>query len=224
MSSLHTSYLTAVVAKSAEEICREGFAVFHHALLPRLLEAGKVPGFDRQLLAQGWVLAGQVYGLTGAPLKAQQCFRKALAAEATHAEALHQLSLSLKACGRYNEAFEKAMLLTELFPDELEYHYLRQAVQDAMVYDEEAEYTDDDYLWQLNEMLANEQFNQVINAVLESDFEEEQQLRCLARAFGAVSHHANCLQTWETIRRINPEAQADCADLFYLPQDLQQGV
>lgn len=215
-------YLKENIAKGAGIICSLGFTHFHHAFVPRLLEAGKDNLFDRELLAKGWLTVAQVYWTNRAPNRAEQMLQKSLASNKDQAEVYHLLAQVQSARGEHFHALGNVDKALNLVPDEILLHHERQRIQDEMNYGNDPQFIEGDLVWKLNELLAEEQFESVINTVLETDMDGVEELKCLARAFGAVGHNNNFMRTWDAIKRLDHEVDYDVADLFFMPVDLKE--
>ena len=221
MSRSYHNFLSALTAQPVESLHGKGFAYFHHAVMPRLLEAGKNKEFDRKLLSDSWQLVGDIYRLNGAPLKAQKVYQKALAVAPDRVGLLYQMALVLIQTGNYHKAYQTINQALEIDPDNFRLITERQRIQDDINYDSEPHYRNEDPVWNLNELLAEEQFEKVVNAVLDTEMDQVPFLKCITRAYGAVSHHANYLQVWQRIIKLDKETEPEAADWFYLPVELK---
>lgn len=210
-------YFDRILNESLQQVHRKGFTYFHHGFMPRLLEAGKIKDFNREMLAAGWTLAGEIYALNQAPKRSVDCLKKALVLKPDRIETLHAIIEQLNAIGEYHTAFAYIDQLLNLVPDRMEFITLRQQIQDDINYDTEPKFAVGNTIWELNEQLAAEQFNAVINTVLDSEMDTVDLLKKLACAYGAVGHYANYHQIWKTIKNMDSTATTDPVDLFYQP-------
>ena len=210
-------YLIGLIGETVNETHVKGFAYFHHGFMPRLLEAGKIKDFDKETLALGWTRAGSLYTMNEAPRRSIECLKKALLLAPNTVEVLQLYVDQLIAVGHYHKAFEYINKLLELEPDRMEFITLRQKIQDDINYDSEPQFQSGDLVWELNEQLAAEQFNSVINTVLETDMNDILLLKKLACAYGAVGHNANYDQVWQAIYKVEPNVKLDAVDQFYKP-------
>lgn len=217
MTEFLEEFLTDLQNESAAETHARGFLYVHHALTPRLLEAGKIKGINSVLLADGWIRLADIYVLNKAPKRAVDCFRKARVLAPDNWQALQgmvQQFLKMKAT---NEALE---LIGQIQQSDGNHFLIKSLHSELEQYTANkifAEYLPDNQEWTFNELLAAEQFNTVINKVLEGDMTSVMQLKKLACAFGAVGHDANYRQTWEKILKIQPDTMPDACDTFYQP-------
>lgn len=222
MTELYQTYLSEAIKELVAEIHRKGFVYFHHGLLPRVLEAGKIHGFSKDVLSKCWNIIAAIYKLNGAPKRAIDCQRKAVVLAPQNVSfQINLMNLQL-AIGAFHDAFVNVDKAMNIEPDNMQLITLRQRIQDDINYDSEPVYSADNFIWQLNEWLAEEKFESVINAVLETNMNNVDQLKCLARAFGAVSHNANYLKIWDSIIARNKNVEPDLADWFYCPVDLHE--
>ncbi|MFA9388575.1 MAG: tetratricopeptide repeat protein [Prolixibacteraceae bacterium] len=195
----------------------KGFTYFQHGFMPRLLEAGKIKGFNKTILAAGWTRAGAIYALNEAPSRSMECLRKALVLVPLNSAALNLYIDQLILTGAYHEAFRHINELLDVEPNNMELFTKRQRIQDDMNYDAEAKFQKGDVIWELNEQLAGEQFSSVINTVLETEMDDFLLLKKLACAYGAVGHNANYIQVMETIERLEGPVNLEYVDVFYRP-------
>ena len=214
-------YLEAVNVEPLFETHSKGFTYFYHGFMPRLLEAGKIKGFDQGLLAGGWTRAGEIYALNGAPNRSIQCLKKALVLNPKKLELLMLLTELLILTGEFHQAYRYINQVIDVEPDDLKLITQRQRIQDDINYDSEPQFRKGNLVWELNEQLAAEQFSTVINTVLDTGMNNIFLLKKLACAFGAVGHNANYLKTWDTIKLLDPTTSLDDADRFYQPLEFQ---
>ena len=210
-------YLKTILNESFKKTHAKGFTYFHHGFMPRLLEAGKIKEFDREMLAAAWTRAGEIYALNEAPKRSLECINKALTLATNRIETLKLAIEQLNAIGEYHSAFIKIDQLLELEPDRMEFITLRQQIQDDINYDSEPKFQQGNLIWELNELLAAEQFNSVINQVLASDMDDVCLLKKLACAYGALGHNANYNQVWKSVKEIDSNVKYDSVDRFYQP-------
>ena len=218
----HFAFLSSLTNQPFEKVYRKGFGFFKHALMPHLLEAGKDKQFNRGLLSDSWQLVGDIYRTNGAPLKAMKAYQKAEAAQKGRAELMKRMAGVHTDIGRYHEAFQTINQALDIELDNFQLMTERQRIQDDMNYDAAPRYTEGDTVWVLKELLAEEQFEKVINIVLETEMNDVELLKCLARAFGAVSHHANYLQVWQIVIGLDEGVLTEPADWFYLPVEFRE--
>ena len=221
MSQNINAYLEQTIFEGGNNLLTLGFSHFHHGFLPRLLEAGKDKDFERVLLSLGWCRVAEVYLIIGAPNRAEEMLNKAKAANKNNDEVFFLLAKIQTSRGEHFQALGSIQAAIELFPDRIEFHNEKQRIQDEMNYGNDPLYAKEDPIWRLNELLAEEQFETVINTVLETDMDNIEELKCMARAFGAVGHSANFQQTWNTIRKLDTETTYNPADEFYMPLELK---
>lgn len=210
-------YLQLLAKETVVETHAKGFTYLHHGLMPRLLEAGKIKGFDKELLATCWTRVGAIYALNEAPNRSIECLRKALVLNTLQKDALELIVDQLILIGNYHEAFRFINQLMDIEPDNMELITKRQRIQDDMNYDSQPQLQSGNLVWLLNEQLATEQFNSVISTVLDTEMDNVILLKKLACAYAAVGHDSNYLQVLETIKRLNRNVKFDYVDLFYKP-------
>lgn len=222
MSEDYMPYLQSIVQEPIRTLQDKGFVYLQHALMPRLLEAGKNKSFSRELLSLAWCRIAELHWQNGAPGRAEELLKKAMAASKNNSEVFLMLAKVQNSVGMQFEALGNIEQALQIAPDNFEHHTLKQKIQDDLNYSNPPELDKDDAICLLQEMLADEKFETVINTVLDGEMNNGLEMRCLARAFGAVSHHENYLNVWNRILTLDPECEASIADWFYLPVDLRE--
>ncbi|MDA3929001.1 MAG: hypothetical protein PF541_08575 [Prolixibacteraceae bacterium] len=215
-------FLTEITQENPVSVHKRGFAYLHHGLLPRLLDAGKNKTVEENILARCWFIVGSIYSYNNAPKRAIECLLKSHVLNTNNSESLKLLIQQQLLIGEYYKAFENVHKAIDLEPDNFKLITLQQRIQDDMNYNSEPQYTSVNQLWELNELLASEQFETVVNTVLNTEMDNVDLLKCLANAFGALSHHANYIKVWESIFAIQSQTKLSMPDLFYMPVEIQK--
>lgn len=213
-----------------KHLANEPFSTLHHKgyshfsliVMPRLKMAANNKMYNAEMLACCWANVGAVYETNKAPLRAEMAFKKALMLFPQRVETIHKLIEVQIQTGKFNDAFINVNKALDIEPDNMPLFTERQRIQDDMNYRSEPEYTEDDPLWALNETLANDKFESLINTVLDTDMSDVAQLKCLARAYGGMAHYANYLQVWNTITKLDEDVGFEPADWFFLPVELRE--
>lgn len=214
-------FLQQLAIEPVSVLHRKGYFHFSLMVLPRLQMAGKNKTFDHDLLAQCWTNVGAVYEMNKAPLRAELALKKAVMLFPNRIEALCKLMEVQLQTGKFNDAFVNVNKALDIEPDNMSLYTERQIIQDALNYRMEPLYSDGDPIWALNEALAVDKFDWVVNTVLESDLNNVPKLKCLARAYGGMAHYANYLRIWNTITEYEKNVVLEPADWFFLPAELQ---
>lgn len=216
------SFLQHVASESVSSLHRNGYNHLSLILLPRLKMAGNNKLFKTETLANCWAKVAGIYEMNRAPLRAEMAFKKALLLHPGNIAVMQKIIDVQIQTGRYNEAFINVNNALDIDTDNMLLYTKRQAIQDDMNYQSEPLYRENDFLWSLNENLANNKFDFVINKVLDSDMNDIEKLKCLARAYGALAHHANYLNVWNTIFELDDKVLFEPADWFFLPVELRE--
>jgi tetratricopeptide (TPR) repeat protein len=210
-------FITQLAGETVSSLHQKGYVNFSLIVLPRLQSAGRGKLMDAELLARCWTLVGDLYEINGAPNRAETAYKKALVFNPLRLDTLKRIIKVQIDTGKFHEAFKNVNIALDNDPDNMPLFTERQRIQDDMNYESEPCFSPDDLLWGLNEALANDKFESVIQTVLGTNMSDVEQLRCLARAYGAVGHHANYHKVWQTIRTLDQSAVPNTVDLYYCP-------
>lgn len=201
-----------------------GYQWIKSNFLPHLNLAEEVLPDAAEVIADCWYLMGDVYDFNDAPLKAIEHYERALACDEDTDGAYREIGMSYQQIGRYQEALDYINIALERMPDDEELMDVKASIQDDINYNHTPYWGEDNAIWQVNELLAKEAFEEVIAKVTAMDNPELVLLQGLAKAYGAQNDIDAYLQTWEQIVQSEEHFHLEYSDWFYMPKEIYKGA
>jgi tetratricopeptide (TPR) repeat protein len=200
-----------------EDLLNNGYQWLRTELLPAIeaLSTEKATPADRKLVAKCSYLTGAVYELTGAPLAAITCLKKALK-ELPHAGPVwHTLGLIQVDLGKRQDAIRSLERSIDAEPSNLEVMMELHQLNDPEVA-VQPRYQEGDPLWKAAEAIAGGKLK-TAHAALQG-LESMEALQWHARACGAADDEAGLVGWWQRIAQGQGEVMMTLADWYYLPE------
>ncbi len=210
-----TDFLEAYCEGGSETGLQNGYNWFNENLTPTLQTITKENAVDPLLLADAWLITGEIHELLNAPQQAITCYNLAIHFHPTFVDGHQWVALVHEQMGDYVAALKHIELAIKHAEDGEDLMEDRQRIQDAMVYDQATDYTDDNLYWKYSELLAAADLDPVVKAIHPFKTQDGDLLRCLYRALGAQQDKAKGDKVWQRILAIEPDATLEEIDLFY---------
>ncbi|MEM1121445.1 MAG: tetratricopeptide repeat protein [Bacteroidota bacterium] len=210
--SLH--FLQEHCQAGSEKMLARGYRWFSNTFIPTLKKTSEVSS-DTFLVAEAWLLVGEVYELLHAPLQALTCYQIGLHFNPEESDLYRWKALVEEQLGNYVAALssiEKAVQYTNEAEDLM---IDRQRIQDCLVYDKTPEFEEGDLVWECNEQLTNDEFEAVLQITNPAQTSNIERLKCAYRAYGALQEMAKGEALWQRILRLDSHATLSEIDLFY---------
>ena len=201
-----------------------GYQWIKSNFLPHLNLAEEVLPDAVEVIADCWYLMGDVYDFNDAPLKAIEYYERALACDEDADGAYREIGMSYQQIGRYQEALEYINIALERMPDDEELMDVKASIQDDINYNHTPYWGEENAIWQVNELLAKEAFEDVIAKVAAMENPELVSLQGMAKAYGAQNNVEAYLQTWEQIVQSEEHFHLEYSDWFYMPKEVYKGA
>lgn len=199
----------------------EGFEFYHNKLLPALSAADNF-GIEKELLAECWYAVGDIHDLNDCPLQAIKAYQKSLDYDPDFAGTYKEMANMQERIGTYALALENLKKAQSLDPKDAEIKEDILAIEEAIQFADEPLFQSSNRSWLISELLANSEFNKVLEITNEST--EIKELKCRAAAYGALNDFKNYLLSWTAILELNAEMDIDYWDWFYMPNVVYSGV
>jgi tetratricopeptide (TPR) repeat protein len=215
------NFLIKLCDEGSETMYWYGFDWFSKNLLPNLNVADKLLEEEFELLSDSWCVLGDIYDYNNAPLKAIHAYNKASFLDPENPAAFQEMAVLQYAVGSYEDALKNINTALKLHPSDKDIIDDKAEIEDAIKTKEEVIDIADDIIWNMNEQLADFKFDEVIASL--AGTKEMEELKLIARAYGAMADTTNYLKTWRTIASKKVEFEINYADWFYMPKSIQQG-
>lgn len=167
--------------------------------------------------AHAFYLAANIYGIHEAPVKAKYYYKKSLEFDSSYFDAHLEIAEAHAHLGEFEDAARKIIELKSMDARRREVLELENDIFEMRKENPNGFYSKGDLIWEMNEEMANENFDAVIDTFAASNNTEE--LLILARAFGAINDGEGYLSVWEELSKKKGEIDLDFADWFYLPNE-----
>ena len=207
--------LTELCQTGSEKSLSKGYGWLNQQLSPALQLVSENHPNKEDLLAESWLITGEIHELLLAPRQAITCYQLALHFQPYSADIHHWLAMVLEQTGQYREAFEHIEKALQLTNDGLELMKDRQLIQDSLMYNKTPTFEIGNPLWEANELLAAGKFAEVIHLIKPLPNNNSDLLRVIYRAYAAIGDIQQATSTWEQVLTIEPDAEKDEVDLFY---------
>jgi len=208
-------FLSQFCEEGSEAVLQKGYTWFQDVLSPSLkLVSEKQPG-QTQLLAEAWLIAGEVHELLNAPKQAITCYHISLFFNPSSVDTHRWKAIVHEQLGEYLEATKHIELALDHSKEGEELMVDRQRIQDCIVYDKAPDFEEGNLLWDFNELLAEGKFGKVIKGIKKLKTSDIELLHCLYRAYGGKKNTEKGEKVWQQILKREPEAILEELDLFY---------
>jgi len=81
-------------------------------------------------------------------------------------------------------------------------------------------YTQENFIWKLSELLASQNFEEVVRLTEKST--EANELKKRASAFGGLGMNEKYIAIWDKIEKLNSELELEYYDWFYMPNKVYE--
>ncbi len=216
--------LTKIEKEGILNLYSKGYTWVKSNFLPYLELGDTLLTDEGELLADCWYLMGDIHDFNNAPLKAIECYKKAIECDAEIEGAYREIAHMYELIGRYTEALEYINIALEKVPDDEMMMDDKAAIQDSINYSTEPYLTENNQAWKWCEQLAQDDFEAVIKAVTAMENPEVTALLCLARAYGAKENLKKYREVWEQIAATKQHFELEYADWFYMPSSIYEGA
>jgi len=207
--------LLRVINKGIAWTHNQGYEWYSASLLPRIESAGKDQPISKELLSDAWYVIGDIHDFNDAPLKAIESYKKSLKYDTGNAAACREIASMYKNIGEYKKALLFINKSLKIDPEEEFAVFEKKDITSEIKMSNKPLYLKGDIIWEMNEYLANQKFDYVINYL--KNFSALHKLKVLARAYGASGMNVEYLRTWNLIIAKNKEFKLEYADWFYMP-------
>ncbi|MCC7298466.1 MAG: hypothetical protein IT244_09045 [Bacteroidia bacterium] len=198
-----------------------GYAFFQEQFLTAL-EQGEEFGVETDLLSECWYIAGDVYDFNDAPIMAIRAYQKSAAFDPEFADAYKEMAHMQEKIGAYALALENLKKAVELDANDKESKDDLLAIEESIQYGDEPLFKSTNAIWFLNEMLANQEFDRVIEQTVNTQTSQEKMRR--ACAYGAMGRVDDYLSVWEKLTRSDADIEIEYSDWFYMPNEVYNGT
>ncbi|MBN2890790.1 MAG: tetratricopeptide repeat protein [Bacteroidales bacterium] len=171
-----------------------------------------------ELLAECMYLVGDIYDFNDAPLHAIEAYEKAIKFNPYFSDAFREMANMYERLGKYDKALENIKKAIKLDPKDEDAQMDLENIEQSISQNEEPMYVKGDMIWEMNEMLADSKFDEIIEKINDSDGVEE--LKILARVYGAQKKSSDYLKTWQQIATNEEDYELNYADWFFMPEEV----
>lgn len=214
--------------KLLTKVCKKGIAWTHNQgynwystkLLPAVFDAVNDDTISKELLSDTWYIIGDIHDFNDAPLKAIESYKNAIKLDPNIAAAYREIASMLSRMGKYKTALKYINISLKIEPNEKYAIDEKRDILGNIKFDNEPTYINGDILWEMNECIANQKFEYVINCLKKS--KDLEKLKVLARAFGALDMNYEYIRIWNIIVSKNKKFELDYADWFYMPYKIYE--
>ncbi|MEM6321064.1 MAG: hypothetical protein AAF960_25595 [Bacteroidota bacterium] len=207
-------FLREVTQLGSEDILRKGHQWFNGTFIPTVKKTSEQSIYPI-LVAEAWLIMGEVYELLEAPKQALTCYQIGLHFNPKGRDLYHWTALVEEQLGNYVTALEAIEKAIQLSIDAEELMIDRQRIQDCLVYDKTPDFEAGDLAWQCYEQLANDEFEVILQKIDIHQTNHADLLKCAYRACGALQKMTEGEALWQRILQIDSQAILSEIDLFY---------
>ena len=200
---------------SSDAVIIKGYRWFQNTLTPTLKLATEQLNTETERLGESWLIAGEIHELLEAPLQALTCYQIATHFSPENPDIYHWSALVQEQLGTYIEAMANIDLAIKFSQNGAQLMEDRQRIQDCMVYDKAPDYQPNNLVWKYTELLAEGNFETIIQELKDSKAEDIEILRCLYRAYGINQQITDGENVWQQILQIDNSTEPDELDRFY---------
>lgn len=191
-------------------ILNKGFHWFHYTILCNIERSD----IDNVYLSNLWYLIGDVYDMTDAPLKSLESYKKGISIDNTNYAAYREAAARLEAIGQYSEALQYIDKSLEIEPTDDCSISDKESIENNIQFNNEPLFMQGNLIWEMNENLANQEFELIIKELRSSS--DIEFLKILARAYAALDKVDEYINVWNTIASLSSDFELDYGDWFYM--------
>ena len=170
---------------------------------------------DSYLISDIYYKLGDIFFFMNAPLLSLNYYEQSIEADPKFYAAYRETGCRLDEMGRYDEAESYLRKALSLCPnDESAQSDLTVILSDKQN-NEEPLYKKGDKSWNIDELLANGKFTQVLSKLKKVETIEDRQRR--ARAYGGLDKKEEMIREWELMSTMSGTIEYQSADWFYMP-------
>jgi tetratricopeptide (TPR) repeat protein len=210
--------LNKVINKNIAWTYSKGYHWYAEILLPSVKYATHNQLLGNKDLSDVWYEIGDIHFFNNALKEANVAYKKSISFDKTNAASYREIGSNLYFMSQYKKAkkyTQKAILLNK--EDENAISDLEMIVS-CIESINEADYEKINIHWLLKELLAKQKFNQIITIC--KDAKDIENLKILARAYGALNNCKDFFEVWKTIFLQNKEVEIEGADWYYMPSKI----
>ena len=211
-------FLSEIMNNGIAKTYDKGNEWFCNEFIPAIKQAEKISILNKELLSDLWYFVGDIHDFNEAPLKAIEAYQKSIFFDNENAASYREIANRLISFGNYDEALININKSLELNPTE---QCAIQDKKDIVFYkDSIALYNENDIVFKMRELLANQEFDNVTITFANST--EIEELKILARAYGGLGLTNEYLVTWNKIALLNLRFEIEYPDWFYMPKKVNE--
>jgi len=206
--------LEYVSANGVRSVTYHNYEWFWDQFIAALETASKVNGFDSDLLAGCYYVAGDAFDFTNAPLMAIQYYQKALILDPELAAAYREIARMYERIGDYDKTIEYSDKALAIDPDEpyaLGDREGLEAREEMTPYDG---FEAGNSIWQAYELLAANNPLGALEILKEPNGVAV--LRALAHCYGALGQTEEYLKTWKELCQAVEAIDFSYDDWFFI--------
>ena len=213
--SLHKRLLNQVIDEGFAWTHSHGYGWFKTIFLPTLEQAALSNLVANDILAGCYYIAGDIHDVNGAPKKALTYYHSALNFEADNCAIYREIANMLGQLGRFSEALEYSNRALQIDPHD---PYALKDRDDYLDHDNIALYDQNDILWNVREILADDAPEKALELVEANN--DVIGLQGKSLCYGALEEYDRYLETWTTLIAISDKIAFSPADWFYMPEHI----
>jgi tetratricopeptide (TPR) repeat protein len=196
------------------QIIWEGYEWYEKQLLPALDFAAQHSLEYASLLAENWHALGWTFYELDAPLKAIDCYRKAIFFDPEHSESYRELANCMHKTGDYKGALVFVIKARSLDPDDDFAIEQQEEIENSLDQREAPLYEKGDLIWECGELLAEGRFDDVFERL--KGRRKTDYLILRARCYAAQNKKELFLNTLKRIQMAGNFIDWSYQDWFFL--------
>ncbi|MFK7809060.1 MAG: hypothetical protein AB8F74_14750 [Saprospiraceae bacterium] len=196
------------------QIIWEGYEWYSTQLIPAIEFASQSPLEYASLLAENWHALGWTFYELDAPLKAIECYRKAVSYDLEHSESYRELANCMHKTGDYKGALVFVIKARSLDPDDDFAIEQQEEIESSLDHREAPLYDTGDLTWECSELLSRGDFESAL--VKLKNRRKTDYLLLRARCYAAQNESAKFLNTLRRIHGAGAFFDWSYQDWFYL--------
>lgn len=174
---------------------------------------------DFYLISDIYYKLGDIFFFIDAPLLSLKYFKMSINVDPKNCSSYREAGCRFDEIGQYKEAKTYLSKALELCPnDEMSQLDWRIIGKNNIGEEEEPLYKEGDKGWEIDELLANGKFRQVLSKLKKVNTLEDRQRR--ARAYGGLDKKDEVIKEWELMSTMVGEIEIQSSDWFYMPQNV----
>ncbi|MEO8513153.1 MAG: hypothetical protein ABI543_06325 [Ignavibacteria bacterium] len=193
----------------------KGYSWYNKKLLPAVEIATREFPEKKELLSDVWYIIGDIHDFNDAPNNAITAYKQSIQFDENHGEAYREIANMLERIGKNKEALKYINKSLHIDPNERNAISDKEYILSSIKFRSKPLYVSGDIKWKMNEQLATENFEFVINNLKQKKSVES--LKQIARAYGALNMCDEYLRMWNRIKKLNVKFELEYADWFYMP-------